>query len=293
LRALASAATAARSGERAYRLQASQPYAIGSVTLKLTDPSRTIGSAPRSFDTIIRYPKPVAGQAPGPFPLIVFGHGFSVTPDPYSPLLDAWTQAGFVVAAPVFPLENANAPGGPDEKDLDNQPADMSLVISSLTTGSAGRQGGLAGMIDSRHIAVTGQSDGGDTALAAAYDPRHRDPRIGAAMILSGAEDPFAAQFSMPSSGPPLLAVQGTADTINPPDMTYAFYNQAAPPKFLLRLIGAGHQPPYTEPGAELTAVARTTIAFLDGVFKGRPSRLKRLLAAGTAGDNSQLTGNQ
>jgi fermentation-respiration switch protein FrsA (DUF1100 family) len=112
-------------------------------------------------------------------------------------------------------------------------------------------------------------------------------------MILSGAEDPFAAQFSMPSSGPPLLAVQGTADTINPPDMTYAFYNQAAPPKFLLRLIGAGHQPPYTEPGAELTAVARTTIAFLDGVFKGRPSRLKRLLAAGTAGDNSQLTGNQ
>jgi fermentation-respiration switch protein FrsA (DUF1100 family) len=148
-------------------------------------------------------------------------------------------------------------------------------------------------MIDARHIAVTGQSDGGDTALAAAYDPSHRDPRIGAAMILSGAEDPFASQFTMPSSGPPLLAVQGTADTINPPEETYAFYNQAAPPKFLLRLIGAGHQPPYTEPGPELTAVARTTIAFLDALFKGHPSSLKRLVAAGTAGDDSQLSAKQ
>jgi hypothetical protein len=89
------------------------------------------------------------------------------------------------------------------------------------------------------------------------------------------------------------LAVQGTADTINPPEETYAFYNQAAPPRFLLRLLGAGHQPPYTEPGPELQAVQRTTIAFLDAAFKGRPTRLNRLLAAGTAGDDSQLTGKQ
>jgi fermentation-respiration switch protein FrsA (DUF1100 family) len=293
LQALLSARAAARGAERALRLAASRPYAIGTVTVRLTDPSRMIGNAPRAFDTIVRFPKPVAGQKPGPWPLIVFGHGFSVTPEPYAPLLDAWTQAGYVVAAPVFPLENANAPGGPDEKDMDNQPADMSLVISSLTTGTRGETGRLSALIDGRHIAVTGQSDGGDTALAAAYDPRHHDSRIGAAMILSGAEDPFAPQFAMPSSGPPLLAVQGTADTVNPPDMTYAFYNQAAPPKFLLRLIGASHQPPYTEPGAELTAVARTTTAFLDAMFKGQPAELKHLLAAGTAGDDSKLTGHQ
>ncbi len=269
-----------------------QPYAIATVTLKLVDPTRKIGTAPRSFQTIVRYPKVVAGgQAPGPFPLVVFGHGFAVSPQPYSLLLDAWTRAGYVVAAPVFPLENSNAPGGPNENDLVNQPADMSLVISSLISDSSG-DGRLAGIVDQRRIAVTGQSDGGDTALAAAYDPHQRDPRIGAAMILSGAEDPFAHQFAMPRSGPPLLAVQGTADTINPPNLTADFYDQAAPPKFLLRLIGAGHLPPYTEAGPELTAVERTTIAFLDAMLKLQPGAFRRLLAAGSSGDDSTLSGS-
>jgi fermentation-respiration switch protein FrsA (DUF1100 family) len=290
-------AGAAAAGWAAYRASPHRPppsYAIGTLTLKLVDPTRKIGGAPRSFETIVRYPKAVGGgQSPGPFPLVVFGHGFNVTPDPYSPLLDAWTKAGYVVAAPVFPLENANAPGGPNEKDLPNQPADLSLVISSVSQASQSGSGRLDGLIDPTRIAVTGQSDGGDTALAAAYDPGQRDSRIDAAMILSGAEDPFAPQFTMPRSGPPLLAVQGTADTINPPGMTYAFYNQAAAPKFLLRLNGAGHQPPYTEPGPELTAVARTTIAFLDSTLKRQPGPLRRLLAAGTAGDDSQLTGSR
>jgi len=268
-------------------------YGVGSLTLRLVDPSRTLGGGPRVVATIVRYPKPLdPRQARGPFPLVVFGHGFAVTPEPYSPLLDAWTKAGYVVAAPVFPRENANAPGGPDERDLVNQPGDISLVISSLTVASQSSAPRLAGLIDAKRIAVTGQSDGGDTALAAAYDPRDRDPRIGAAMILSGAEDPFAPSFTMPRSGPPLLAVQGTADTVNPPQMTYAFYNQAAPPKFLLRLIGAGHQPPYTESGAELDAVIRTTLAFLAAELKGQPLALRHLLALGSAGDDSQLTGS-
>jgi len=104
----------------------------------MTHPSRTIpgptGPVRRSFPTIVRYPIATGlGQPVGPFPLIVFGHGFAVTPQPYSLLLDAWTKAGYVVAAPVFPLENANAPGGPDERDLSNQPGDMSLVLSWLT----------------------------------------------------------------------------------------------------------------------------------------------------------------
>jgi fermentation-respiration switch protein FrsA (DUF1100 family) len=262
----------------------------------MVDPSRTIptanGPVRRSFDTIVRYPIVTgAGQPIGPFPLIVFGHGFAVSPKPYAQLLDAWTRAGYVVAAPVFPLENADAPGGPNEKDLPNQPGDMSLVIGSLIAASAAGDGPLAGMIDPQKIVVSGQSDGGDTALAAAYDPSVRDRRIDAAMILSGAEDPFAAAFAMPSDGPPLLATQGTADTINPPSETYRFYRQAAPPKFLLQLLGAGHQPPYTESGPELAAVERTTIAFLDAVFKGKQAGLRRLLAAGNAGPGTSFTG--
>ena len=113
----------------------------------------------------------------GPYPLVVFGHGFAVTPGLYIPLLRAWARAGYVVAAPVFPLENANAPGGPNESDLPNQPADMSLVISRMRAAARATSGPLSRLVAPREIAVTGQSDGGDTALAVAYDPRYRDPR--------------------------------------------------------------------------------------------------------------------
>ena len=171
----------------------------------------------RSFTTLIRIPQ---GPRP-PFALIVFGHGFAVSPTPYAPLLDAWARAGYIVASPVFPLENAGAPGGPDENDLPNQPQDMSLVIDRMLSGSIGR------LVRHHRIAVAGQSDGGDTALAAAFDPRVRDARIGAAVILSGAEDPFISRFSIPARHVPLLATQGTADTINPPWMTHQFYDPA------------------------------------------------------------------
>jgi dienelactone hydrolase len=262
------------------------------VTARIVDPGRTIGTARRSFDAIIRYPVSTrAGESSGPFPLIVFGHGFAVTPQPYSQLLDAWTRAGYVVAAPIFPLENANAPGGPHEKDLVNQPADMSLMISWMAEASQSAARPLAGIVDTSRVAVSGQSDGGDTALAAAYDPTVRDPRVRAAMVLPGAEDPFAAPFVMPRTGPELLAVQGTADTINPPDSTYQFYLEAAPPKYLLQLIGAGHQPPYTQPGPQLAAITRTTIAFLDAVFKKRRSVWQRLRTGGGAGSGAVLIG--
>jgi alpha-beta hydrolase superfamily lysophospholipase len=238
----------------------------------------------RNFDVVVRYPV----GAPGRWPLIVFGHGYAVTPRPYAPLLDAWTRAGYVVAAPIFPLENANAPGGPNENDLVNQPADMSLVITSLQDASSGQAAQVARKINFRSIALAGQSDGGDTALAAAYGPQ-RDPRISAAVILSGAEDPFAPRFALAADGPPLLATQGTADTINPPWQTYQFFQSASPPKYLLKLFGAGHLPPYTQPGPELSEVQRTTLAFLDRYLRGRTEPLQRLIARGSPGPGSQL----
>jgi hypothetical protein len=100
--------------------------------------------------------------------LIVFAHGFALVPGTYSALLDAWARAGYVVAAPIFPLTNADAPSGPNESDLKNQPRDVRFVISRLVALSAGSQGVLAGTIDSGRIAVAGQSDGGVTALAVA-----------------------------------------------------------------------------------------------------------------------------
>jgi predicted dienelactone hydrolase len=240
---------------------------------------------PRRLVTVVRYPE----HAAGPFPLVVFGHGFAVTPAYYFRLLRAWAQAGYVVAAPVFPLGNAHAPDGPDEADIVNQPRDMSFVITRMIAVSAGRVGPLTGLIDRRQVAVSGQSDGGETALAVAYDRYYLDHRVRAAIILSGAEIPGVDGFDFAAPNPPLLATQGTADTINRPRYTYAFFGLAPRPKYLLKLLGAGHLPPYTYQQPELSIVERVTIAFLDRYLKDEHRGIARMIAAGDIAGRAKL----
>ena len=270
-------------------------FAVGETVVSFVDTSRVVRvrhrrPQPRTLVTVIRYPAlgPASevdelGATPatsaGPFPLIVFGHGYDVTPAIYARLLQAWARAGYVVAAPIFPLTNKNAPGGADESDIVNQPRDMRFVITEMLAASAVPGGILSGLLDPHEIAVAGQSDGGMTALATAYDGYYRDPRVDAAVILSGAELPPGMYF--PSPSPPLLASQGTADTTNLPRNTYHFYRDAPAPKYLLKLLGAQHLPPYTTQEPQLGVVERVTVAFLDRYLKNLPGAGARLTHSG------------
>jgi dienelactone hydrolase len=273
--------------------------------LRLLDRSRTVrlkggSSEPRTLVTYVRYPAlgapgqtDVPNAAPagagGPYPLVVFGHGFAVTPRLYAGLLQSWARAGYVVAAPVFPLGNADAPGGPDEADVINQPSDMSFVISSLLSLSRSGPGPLAGLLDPAQIAVAGHSDGGETALAVAYSRRFHDPRVSAAVILSGAEMSGVGGYGFTQGSPSLLAAQGTADIFNEPKYTDAYFKLAQRPKFLLRLLGAGHLPPYTHQQPQLEIVKHVTIAFLDRYLKHEPWGLRRLASLGGVTGTSAL----
>ncbi|MBV9940762.1 MAG: hypothetical protein JO262_01435 [Solirubrobacterales bacterium] len=278
--------------------QPSGPFAVGIRAVTFVDTSRTVRfpsaekPVPRTLVTVIRYPaegpasdadRPGAApaRAAGPFPLVIFGHGFAVTPGPYARLLRAWAAAGYVVAAPIFPLGNAHAPGGPNESDIVNQPRDMSFVISQMLALNAKRQGLFSQLINARAIAVSGHSDGGDTALATAYNRYFIDRRVHAALILSGAEIPGIGGFDFPAPSPPLLASQGTADTINPPVFTYAFFNLAPQPKFLLTLLGASHLPPYSSQAPQLGIVERVTIDFLNHYLKRSQEALNAMRTAG------------
>jgi pimeloyl-ACP methyl ester carboxylesterase len=223
--------------------------------------------------------------------LIVFAHGFRATPDTYSRLLHAWAQAGYVVAAPIFPLTNTRAPGGADESDLVNQPKDTSFVISRMLVRNATGHGVLSGLINPSQIAVAGHSDGGSTALAVAYNRHYVDHRIRASVILAGAEIPGVYGYDFPPPSAPLLAVQGTADTSNAPASTSIYFRIAPPPKFLLSLLGAGHGPPYISEQPQLGVVEHVTIAFFDAYLKGVSGALSRMWKAGDVLRVARITG--
>src|SRR5271167_115648 len=88
--------------------RAEQPssFAVGLRVLRLVDTTRTVqfpdgSSEPRTLLTYVRYPalgapsrtdvpNAPAARADGPYPLVIFGHGFGVTPQLYARLLQAW-----------------------------------------------------------------------------------------------------------------------------------------------------------------------------------------------------------
>ncbi|ACU54127.1 hypothetical protein Afer_1195 [Acidimicrobium ferrooxidans DSM 10331] len=228
-------------------------------------PSRTASS------TIVA-DAPVASVG-GPYPLIVFAAGFDEDPSAYVPLIEAWVRAGYVVAAPRFPLSSAWALAtyGVDlhdaaiadafESDMLNEPGDLSAAIGEMDV--LARSGVLAGRVATDDVALAGQSDGGDVVLASADNTCCAIPGVRAVAVLSGAVfSPFGGSFF--GSSVPMLVVQGSADTVNPPSASQAIYADAQAPKYLEWLLGADHLGPYTTEGPAEQAVAAVSIAFFD-----------------------------
>jgi dienelactone hydrolase len=249
------------------------PLPVASTVLALVDDSRPVVSYGstisdvRPLSTLIWQPA-VAGR----WPLVVLAHGYAVGPDPYASLCEAWAAAGYVVAAPRFPLTDESVAGeNLDESDLENQPADVAFVIDALLSPGSP----VAGVTDPARIAVAGHSDGGLTALSVAAD---QPEGLRGVMALS------TSPVGRPGENPPLLVVQGDEDDINGWQYGQAIYDGASEPRFLLYLLGAGHLPPYEE-GSEWEAVIhRVTIAFLDRYVAGRPGDPGSLLDLGQPG---------
>lgn len=229
----------------------------------------------RTLQTTVHYPDTAEG---GPFPLVIFAHGFTASPAAYQPLLDAWAAAGYVVAAPAFPLSNGQAPGGPTQNDIVNQPGDVSFLITELT---ALRDGPLAGRIDASRVGVAGHSMGGVTTLGVFANTCCRDDRVRAAIVMAGNEVPLPDGKYTVRDSTPSLFIHGDADDLIAVGRGREAFAHAPAPKFFVTLIGAGHSPPFggrTEnPTGEV--VVRTTIDFFDHYLKGEAASLGRLKA--------------
>jgi hypothetical protein len=228
--------------------------------------------------------------AAGPLPLIAFGPGFMQCGGPYSDLLRAWASAGYVVAAVNFPRSDCLTGAAATESDLVNQPADMSYAITALLRRSASGLGLLGGRLGSREIAISGQSDGGDTVAAIAANSCCSDPRVRAVAVLSGAEWPAMPGRFFAGSPVPMLFTQGSADTVNLPGCSVTMY--AADPsraRYYLDLAGADHTGPYWGTNAYERVVVRVTLAFFDRYVLGQRAAARTMRRAGDAGGIARL----
>lgn len=280
---------------------------VGLASCTFVDASRStydyetgITSPDRRLVTEIRYPtvKPAAGLSEtsnavpylkgGPYPLVVFAHGYAITPDAYAKLLDTWVKAGMVVVAPLFPDTNSAtiaAEGKVDtEADIINQPGDLAFVIHQVLTATSSGYGCniVKHLINPKKIGLAGQSDGGETVDGLAFENVYLAPGLhyDAVESLSGAllPPPTAATKVEETGRAPLLVVQSATDQCNVPSASIGIYDSVAESdKWFLTIKDGAHLPPYTGEAflADFDLVAAETTQFFLSEFAARSPMAK------------------
>jgi dienelactone hydrolase len=224
----------------------------------------------------------------GPFPLIVFGHGSSGHPDKFTELLGSWAAAGFVVAAPAFPLTNSSvAPFGQNLGDVVNQPADMSFVLTQVLREARTKGSRLYRAVDRRHIGAAGLSLGGATTYDAVFDDCCRDDRFTAAIVLDG----IRLGGSLHLDGHvPLLIAHSDTDPAIPYSSAQAAFAAATAPVWFVTFHGASHATQWENDPTPYDAIGeRLTIDFWDATLRRRKAAWANLTRDATVADLSSI----
>jgi dienelactone hydrolase len=269
-------------------------YAVGKRRIELVDRSRPTAADPnrhrgersdRTIPVTLLYPaegdseanaKPAEDVpvADGGFPLVVFSHGWTVSGDfdAYQSRLEVWAGAGYVVAAPTFPLTSGPgaAPG-----DYLNQPGDVSFVIDELLADATQPADPLYRHLDDDRVGVAGHSLGAITTIGVTYNSCCREARIDAAVEISGVEWPFPDGDYSEWPDVPLLAVHGARDDVLAVTGSDELIAKALPPTYYLRFDRADHTSLLG--GREGALMDEAVIAFFDSYLDDDPDPLTEL----------------
>ena len=176
----------------------------------------------RSLRARIAYP-----DGAGPFPLVVYSHGFNCYRESYAGLTDHWASHGYVVVLPEHPdCPTAEARMTPE--DIRNllyiRISDVGRVLEALFAPDQDIPG-LTGRIDYERKAVAGHSFGGMVAQITWGQPLkdlHSTGKVSyalgfdAAVVMSGVgEMPQMADGSFDEIAGPVMVTGGTLDLGN------------------------------------------------------------------------------
>jgi fermentation-respiration switch protein FrsA (DUF1100 family) len=209
-------------------------YRVDLLRWFLGDPTAAVPSSlaalhlPTTLATTGYGPLPVS--AGGPFPVVLFSHGFGGYPEQSSFLTVHLATWGFVVVAPDHRSRDLHAVLSNAVQDCACDVTDLTQALAYVTSSAHTKGSLLDGKLDLGRVASLGHSAGGGAAIAVAADPAVRT-YIGLA--------PVAA--APPPAGKPGLIVQGVADQVVPVAGTTTLYDGLRTPKRLVLIAGAGH----------------------------------------------------
>lgn len=209
-----------------------QSFQTGNNSVVFTDPSRS----GRQIPTDLYYPAdsrgtgvPVASGTTA-FPVVVFGHGFSLAPSSYVRLADSLVSHGFIVAMPS--TETGLAPSH------DNFGKDIAFLADAVTALSANSSSFLYQRVSNK-AAVSGHSMGGGCSFLGAASG---NASIKALFNFAAAETNPSATYAASSVNVPSLIFSGSSDCIVPPATQLAMYNNIpAACKTWINITGGTH----------------------------------------------------
>ena len=173
----------------------------------------------------------------GPFPLVLFAHGFAAFRDQSTFLTAHLATWGFVVAAPDY-LERGlgNALGQAPQVRYGD--VELGRATVDLVKAENARAGSLLeGIVSAERIAITGHSAGGGSAILFGSEPD-----VVTFIPMSAGVRGAGGDIALPDK--PSLWLTGAADGVVPLDGVEATYDLASPPKRIVVLDNAGHLAP-------------------------------------------------
>jgi predicted dienelactone hydrolase len=170
----------------------------------------------------------VPGSDAGPFPLVLFSHGFGSYRMDASALLRGIASWGFVVAAPDHTERGraAMVTGGAKGDTA----KDVAVLMDTITL-VADAPAPLAGLADTDLVGAVGHSAGGRAVLTALSEPEV-DVAVGWAA---------AGRADGPAPEKPSMNIAAREDILVPLTEVEETYAGLAPPKRLVVIDGAGH----------------------------------------------------